>query len=741
MTIETRVQYVANGSTDTFSFNFPVYSDADLTVYLNDSVQVFDVDYEVHPTTGYPSDGGNIVFDSDPTNGVVVSIIRAIPRERITDFQPSGDFRSEALNVEFDRLHAMQQEVQDEFGRTVRLSPATVSDASLTFPEPVANKSIKWNATADALVVSDEDPDDVVAQAAASALAASNSASAASSSAGTATAQAGNALTQANNAAASALAAAAAAARVDAPTTGDENKFAVVKSTEDGYEVADNLLFDGTALILGHSATIGGALLTVRKDFATAADPAAGTWNNLLTLRNGNTDNTQYRNAMIGFSTGGADEAVFGHIHTNATNSTNSSGFVMSVRNGGFRYTPFRADFNGLLLQGSSSTSIPPPPQAPLHVRTGSSGATPFASADILLESGTGDNAWFQFLSTNANSAGFAFGDPEDNDVASMIYDHPNNRFIWQTNAANAMYLNHNGRLRVASSSAYEGSGTAHGAEFVTATSGSTALYAENTNTDSGNAAVIVGLARGSAGNAIYAVNLSGSYVGDVARFDSNRASSTAYYLMVLHGQTDREFAFRGDGNAYADGSWSGSGADYAEFFERVDGLEIPKGTTVVLVDNKVRAATEFDDPNLIMGVVRPKEDGKNSMTIGNTAWNHWTDKYLTDEWGTYLRDDVEVASWTDNEGRGHNYYVTGYLANLPEGMTVPEDAVIEEQSVRRLNPSYNPSFAYTARHDRPEWPIVGLMGQVQLLAGQPVNPRWIKMRDLTETVEEWFIR
>ena len=42
---------------------------------------------------------------------------------------------------------------------------------------------------------------------------------------------------------------------------------------------------------------------------------------------------------------------------------------------------------------------------------------------------------------------------------------------------------------------------------------------------------------------------------------------------------------------------------------------------------------------------------------------------------------------------------------------------------------------------DRDEWVIVGLIGQVQILDGQPTNDRWIKMRDISDTVEEWYIR
>ena len=57
------------------------------------------------------------------------------------------------------------------------------------------------------------------------------------------------------------------------------------------------------------------------------------------------------------------------------------------------------------------------------------------------------------------------------------------------------------------------------------------------------------------------------------------------------------------------------------------------------------------------------------------------------------------------------------------------------------MNPDFDSSKAYVPRHDRDEWVIIGLVGQVKTLKGQIVNDRWIKMRDVSDTVEEYFIR
>ena len=244
--------------------------------------------------------------------------------------------------------------------------------------------------------------------------------------------------------------------------------------------------------------------------------------------------------------------------------------------------------------------------------------------------------------------------------------------------------------------------------------------------------------------------NTNGSYASSIFDADCSRSASSGYdfFRADSGNRGDREFTLRGDGNAYADGTWNNNGADYAEFFESSTGSAIPVGTTVVLVNNKVRAATADDAASSIIGVVRPKEPGQASMTIGNTAWNKWTGKYLTDDFDRFILDEHGVYEWTEAVEDGDDIVHSYESHNLPEGVTVPDDVVGQTHDASgnrfvhyRLNPDYDASLAYVPREKRDEWVIVGLVGQVKILDGQPMNDRWIKMRDVSDTVEEWFIR
>jgi hypothetical protein len=243
-----------------------------------------------------------------------------------------------------------------------------------------------------------------------------------------------------------------------------------------------------------------------------------------------------------------------------------------------------------------------------------------------------------------------------------------------------------------------------------------------------------------------YAWASNASYTSTVLYPFTSRSASDAFNLMQMGSSagSDVEFKFRGDGNAYADGTFNNNGADYAEYFESATGAALPVGATVVLDGNKVREATEGDAPSAILGVVRPKAPGKASMVIGNTAWNKWSNKYLTDDFDCYVMEAHEVVEWTDEDSKFHSYESN----RIPADVVVPEDAVRKTHDEKgnpfehyKLNPAYDPSVEYVPREKRDEWVIVGLVGQVKMLAGQPVNDRWVKMRDVSAAVEEWMIR
>lgn len=189
------------------------------------------------------------------------------------------------------------------------------------------------------------------------------------------------------------------------------------------------------------------------------------------------------------------------------------------------------------------------------------------------------------------------------------------------------------------------------------------------------------------------------AYDDAVLQTNCYRTNNSAYSMASLYSNNfaDIEFNLRGDGQAYADGSWNGGGADYAEYFEWFDGNpsnEDRRGYSVSLVGNKIKIAEKGET---IIGVI-----SGNPSVVGDSAWNIWTEKYLRDDFGTYVRD---------------------------------------ENGDRILNSNYNPDIEYIPREQRPEWGIVGLMGKLCIRKGQEVMPSWVKMKDVSDSVEQWLIK
>ena len=336
-------------------------------------------------------------------------------------------------------------------------------------------------------------------------------------------------------------------------------------------------------------------------------------------------------------------------------------------------------------------------PLYPFHARAASGGDT----AALFLE---GPNNGYSTI---------YMGDTDDIDVGMINYDHNVNAFTFQINAAEKATLR-NGFFKVrGSATSYDGSSNSYH-EFLTDESSTTGCVVQSTNS---------------------------SYTGRLSQFDLPPSDSTSNAKFITcyssnpGGSADLEFYARVDGQIYADGSFNGGGADYAEFFEWKDGNtsdENRVGCSVVLDGNQIRKATSSDNTSNIIGVI-----SVNPSVVGDADGEFWKGTYLKDDFGKYIFKDSEQIKWTDKEGVEYSYQKD----HVPSDVTVPSDAKKTPIKVRTLNPDYDKSKTYERREDRKEWSYVGMMGKLRMLKGQPTGDRWIKMRDISDTVEEWLVR
>lgn len=188
------------------------------------------------------------------------------------------------------------------------------------------------------------------------------------------------------------------------------------------------------------------------------------------------------------------------------------------------------------------------------------------------------------------------------------------------------------------------------------------------------------------------------SYADWIFNAKCERTNSSSYgFFRSISGGGDIEHLLRGDGNAYADASWNGGGADYAEYFEWEDGNinnETRTGMSVSLSNGKIKVA---ENNEVVIGVV-----SANPSMVGDTAFNKWEGKYLKDEFNSYLRD---------------------------------------ENGERILNPLFDESQEYIPREQRKEWAVIGLVGKLRIKKGQKIGSSWIKIKDISSEVEEWLVK
>jgi hypothetical protein len=152
--IRPRIQYVGNGAVKAFAFPFPVFAASDLAVYLDDAAQA-----DGFTVAGVGQSGGGCVsFVAAPAAGTVVTLSRAVPIARTTDFQEGGVFRANVINEELDRLVCMVQQLSEDISRTLKRPPTSTSEASLDLPEPMPGRGLKF-APDGALTLTSCDPD------------------------------------------------------------------------------------------------------------------------------------------------------------------------------------------------------------------------------------------------------------------------------------------------------------------------------------------------------------------------------------------------------------------------------------------------------------------------------------------------------------------------------------------------------------------------------------------------------
>jgi len=229
-----------------------------------------------------------------------------------------------------------------------------------------------------------------------------------------------------------------------------------------------------------------------------------------------------------------------------------------------------------------------------------------------------------------------------------------------------------------------------------------------------------------------------------------NVADNSNIFYTEVNGEPNAKI--QADGDAFTDGTWSNTNADYAEMFEWSDGNtsnEERRGMTVVLDGDKIRLATDSDSKDNIIGVV-----SVNPVVLGDSASIGWHGRYKRDIFGSPIRKSQEFLVWNRGfrEVDGVSVLFKQPDPNDPRSYSKCERCPVEEIDERKAKgeipdyaiennirittyakeidtETYDPTKKYIPRQQRKEWDAIGLVGKLIVKRGQPIGSRWILMK------------
>ena len=125
----TKVSYTGNGSTTVFAYTFKVFTDTEVSVYVDNVLKTLTTHYTVSGVGG--ASGGNITFTvgNTPAASLKVVLIRNLARTQLTDYVENDTFPAETHEAALDKLTFILQEIDNSLNSDLFRFAESVSDA------------------------------------------------------------------------------------------------------------------------------------------------------------------------------------------------------------------------------------------------------------------------------------------------------------------------------------------------------------------------------------------------------------------------------------------------------------------------------------------------------------------------------------------------------------------------------------------------------------------------------------
>jgi hypothetical protein len=144
--------FLGNDATTVFPFAFKVFTTADLRVVRTNALGVesdlvLDTDYTVTLNSNQDNDpGGTVTRGTALPTGERLTITSDVEALQPLVLTNNGGFYPRVINDAFDKITIIAQQLIEQVGRSLKLPIS--STASATLPDPVANRLIAWNSSA-----------------------------------------------------------------------------------------------------------------------------------------------------------------------------------------------------------------------------------------------------------------------------------------------------------------------------------------------------------------------------------------------------------------------------------------------------------------------------------------------------------------------------------------------------------------------------------------------------------------
>lgn len=230
-------------------------------------------------------------------------------------------------------------------------------------------------------------------------------------------------------------------------------------------------------------------------------------------------------------------------------------------------------------------------------------------------------------------------------------------------------------------------------------------------------------------------------YEDSIFNIDTNAAPTDIWSAITITANLNKVFNVSGSGSVNSAGGYFANGRGYAEMFEWADNNhrnESREGFTVAF--DKQGKLVSADEGDNVIGVVVNKP-----ALVGNSAWNHWHKKYVSNALEKSQNDTFNIIEWLEMET---TTLKSVNKAQLPDNFILPESATEIQSdssgdyfSKQSVSPLYKSEYEYVSRSKRTSWTMVCVLGVAPVFKGQQLGKNWVKIKELNDELDLCLIR